>query len=90
MGHNPRYALWRRENWEGYAPTIGDISRRSWVLTFHCSQCRQSYRADIYKMIRLKGQAWSPWGKSAKCLRLFCGRMTLKGYDPRSNHTIDI
>jgi hypothetical protein len=91
VGFNPRYALWRPENWQGYAPTIGDMFRRGWSLSLHCPVCRQSYRADIDRIIRLKGRAWSPWGKTAPCPRLYChGRMTLQAYDPRSNHKIDI
>lgn len=90
MGHNPRYALWRQENWQGYAPDLGTMYRRGFVLSFHCSRCRQSYRADLDKMIRVKGRQWSPWGKSAPCPKLYCGRMTLQAYDPRSNHTIQI
>lgn len=91
MGHNPRFALWRQENWQGYAPTIHDMARRGWSLTLHCSRCRFATHADAEKIIRLKGRAWSPWGKSAKCPALYCGgRMTMRGYDPRSNHTIDI
>lgn len=91
MGHNPRYALWRKENWQGYAPTIGDMYRRSWVLTLHCSRCRFQTRADADKIILLKGRSFSPWGKTAQCPALYChGRMTMKAYDPRSNHTIDV
>lgn len=91
MGFNPRFAQWRLENWQGYAPDAGTMLRRGWVLTLHCKRCRFQTRADIDKIIRERGRAWSPWGKSARCPSLYCnGRMQMRGYDPRSNFTIDI
>jgi hypothetical protein len=75
----------------GYAPDAGAMRQRGWVLTLHCGRCRFQARADIDKIIRERGRAWSPWGRTAKCPALHCsGRMAMKGYDPRSNFTIDI
>ena len=91
MGFNPRFARWQQEDWQGYAPTIGKMSSRGWWLSLHCGRCRVALKADVLKIIRLKGRDWSPWGKSAPCPVLHCpGRMRMRGYDPRSNHTIDI
>lgn len=91
MGHNPRYSRWTRENWRGYAPTIGDMVDRGWSLTFHCNRCRFATRADPALIIRVKGRAYSPWGRSARCPALYCvGRMTLQAYEPRANLTIAI
>lgn len=91
MGHNPRYSRWTRENWRGYAPTIGHMADRGWSLTLHCHQCRFATRADIEKIIRARGRAWSPWGKTARCPSLYCvGRMTLQAYAPGPNQTIQI
>lgn len=91
MGFNARFAVWRREDWQGYAPTIGDMARRGWSLTFHCPSCKNGYSADIDKIIRERGRSWSPWGKTARCPKLYCpGRMTLRAYAPRPNCFIDI
>jgi hypothetical protein len=91
MGMNPRYARWTRENWRGYAPTIGDMVAREWSLTLHCHRCSLAMAADGWKIVRERGREWSPWGKSARCPALYCGgRMTLKAYDPRSNFKIGI
>lgn len=91
MGFNPRFAMWRREDWRGYAPTLGDMMRRGWSLTFHCPSCRTAYKADLDKIIRLKGPNWSPWGRTAPCPKLFCeGRMALRAYAARPNCYIEI
>ena len=91
MGHNPKYRFWTRENWSGYAPTIGDMVRRDWSLTLHCRVCRLDMAANTRRIIQVRGSTWSPWGKSAPCPRLQChGRMTLQAYDPRSGFKIDI
>lgn len=91
MGFNPRYRLWTRENWQGYAPTIGDMARREWSLTLHCNRCRFATRADPDKIIRLKGRSYSPWGRSARCPALHCGgRMFMRAYAPGPNETIEI
>ncbi|MFZ4165276.1 hypothetical protein [Brevundimonas sp. NPDC058933] len=91
MGHNPKYRFWTRENWAGYAPTIHDMVRRDWSLTLRCHVCRLEIAADPQKIIRERGRAYSPWGKSARCPRLHChGRMTLEAYDPRSGFKIDV
>lgn len=91
MGFNPKYRQWTTSNWQGYAPTIDHMARHGWTLTFHCRRCRFASQADIAKIIRLKGKAYSPWGKTAKCPALYCGgRMTLSAHDPRSNERINI
>lgn len=91
MGHNPRYARWQRENWQGYAPTIGVMIRRGWTMTIHCRVCALAMHADPEVIARKKGRDWEPWGKSARCRRLHChGRMTLRAYAPGPNYFIDI
>lgn len=91
MGHNPRFRMWTRENWQGYAPTIGRMDDRGWSLSMHCASCRLAMVADADTIIRARGRDWSPWGKSARCKRMFChGRMRMRAYCPRSNETIDV
>lgn len=91
MGFNPRYRFWARENWAGYAPTIGDMERRGWSLTLHCRVCRLEIGTCPSRIIAARGRTWSPWGKSAPCPRLNCaGRMTAQAYDPRSGFKIDL
>ncbi len=91
VGHNPRYSRWTRENWMGHSPDIGTMFRRGWSLTFRCPRCRNDYKADVDKIIRLKGRSWSPWGRSAPCPKVYCGgRMTLRAYAPGPNEFIDI
>lgn len=91
MGFNAKYRFWTRENWAGFAPTISDMDRRSWSLTLTCQACRLSIAADPKRIIRERGPAWSPWGRSAQCPRLGChGRMRMEAYDPRSGFKIDV
>ena len=91
MGHNPRFRMWDRENWQGYCPTIFDMWRRGWSLSAHCQSCRLAMVADAETIMAAKGKNWSPWGKTARCRRMHCGgRMRLRGYSPRANEFIDI
>lgn len=91
MGFNAKYRFWTRENWAGYAPTIGDMERRGWTLTLRCHACRLEIGASPARIIAARGPAWSPWGRSAACPRLNCaGRMRAQAYDPRSGFHIDI
>ena len=91
MGFNPRYRQWTRENWQGYAGTIGRMQDLCWSLTMHCGLCDLAMVADAKAIIRARGKNYSPWGKSARCRRLGCGgRMRMKAHDPRSNERIDI
>lgn len=91
MGFNARYRMWNRENWQGYAPTIGRMQDRGWTLSMHCGVCRLAMLADPDTIIAARGRDWSPWGKSARCRRMYChGRMRMIAYDPRSNFNIDI
>lgn len=93
MGHNPRFRMWRTEDWQGYCPTIGDMARRGWSLTAHCwvPTCNLAMAVDIHTVVRAKGLQWSPWGQTAKCRRLYChGRMRFRGYCPRAGMFVDI
>ncbi|RZI98475.1 MAG: hypothetical protein EON90_13285 [Brevundimonas sp.] len=91
MGHNPRFRLWTRENWQGYCPTIDDMARRDWSLTAHCRVCNLAMAVDIQTLGRTMGWSWSPWGRSARCRRLHCcGRMWLRAYAPRAGEFVDI
>ncbi|RYG88277.1 MAG: hypothetical protein EON59_04955 [Alphaproteobacteria bacterium] len=91
MGGNPRYRLWTRDNWQGYAPTIGRMLDHGWSFTIHCSSCRLGLVVDHHKIVRVKGRDWSPWGKSASCPAIGClGRMRLKAYAPGPNEFIGI
>lgn len=91
MGFNPRFRMWTTDDWQGYAPTIGDMVRRGWSLSVYCPVCRLAMKADPNVIIRARGRDWSPWGRSAECRRMHCrGRMTLRAYCPRSNETIAI
>ena len=90
MGHNPKYRMWGYENWMGYAPTISHMVQRGWSLTIHCPVCRLDMAVDPQKIVRERGRNWSPWGKSARCPRLYCvGRMRMKAYAPGPNTFID-
>ncbi|RYG99845.1 MAG: hypothetical protein EON58_02405 [Alphaproteobacteria bacterium] len=89
MGGNPRYRLWTRDNWQGYAPTIAAMIRREWSLTIHCGTCGLGMLVDARKIARERGPNWSPWGKSAACRRIGCtGRMRLRAYAPAPNEFI--
>lgn len=91
MGFNPKYSQWRSENWQGYAPTIGDMANKEWNLTAQCWTCRLEMAVDAQRVIRATGPKWSPWGKSARCRRLGCtGRMKLKAYAPGPGCYVDI
>ncbi len=91
MGHNPRFRMWSVEDWQGYCPTIGDMERREWSLTARCQTCNLAMKVDIYQVIRGKGRAWVPWGRTARCRRLYCGgRMRLRGYSPKAGQFVDI
>lgn len=60
MGGNPRYRFWTRDNWQGYAPTIGAMISRDWTFTIHCRSCRLGMVADAQKIVRVKGPNYSP------------------------------
>ena len=91
MGHNPRFRVWGNEDWQGYCPTLGDMERREWSLTARCVKCDLKMGVDLAKVIEAKGRRWSPWGKTARCRRLYCdGRMYLRAYAPRAGEYVDI
>lgn len=91
MGHNPRFRMWSAEDWQGYCPTIGDMAQRGWTLSARCTACNLRMAVDIDVVAAAKGRAWSPWGRTARCRRLFChGRMRLRGYSPRAGEYVDI
>lgn len=91
MGHNPRFARWTRENWQGYCPTINDMLRRGWSVTAKCRHCQLQMAADLELMAMKLGRGYSPWGHTAKCRRLYCpGRMTFTAYSPRAGCFVDI
>jgi hypothetical protein len=91
MGFNPRFRMWSNADWQGYCPTIGDMARREWSLTARCNRCDLRMAVDIAVVIRRTGQTWSPWGRTARCRRLYCGgRMHLRAYAPRAGEYVDL
>lgn len=91
MGMNPRFARWSREDWQGYAPTVDAMMRRGWTVTATCPHCKLQMAADLELMSLKLGRGYSPWGKTARCRRLYCpGRMSLKAYSPRAGQYVDI
>ena len=84
MGGNPRYRLWSRDNWRGYAPTIGDML--DWRIVACCSVCGLKVEVDPAKVIRRKGRNWSPWDQTSPCIRLNChGRMRWQAANGRTD-----
>lgn len=93
MGHNPRFALWSADDWQGYCATLGDMARRGWTLTAHCwvPTCNLAMAVDLQVMIKAKGVCWSPWGETARCRRLYChGRMRFRAFSPRAGQHVDL
>lgn len=91
MGHNPRFRMWGREDWQGYCPTLQDMARRGWTLTKGCPACGLKMAVSLEALIRAHGWGWNPWGQTAPCPRLHCeGRMRLRAYSPRAGMHVDV
>lgn len=85
MGGNPRYRQWNRENWQGYAPTIGHMVDQGWRLTAHCS-CGLNMNVSIARMAEKRGRSWSPWGTWSPCPRIGChARMHFQAHTGRAD-----
>lgn len=84
MGGNPRYRLWSRDNWKGYAPTIGHML--DWRIIACCGQCGLELKVCPRRVAARMGADWSPWDGSAACIRYGChGRMRWRAYNGKAD-----
>ncbi|WP_396594854.1 hypothetical protein [Brevundimonas sp. R86498] len=76
-------------DWRKAAPTVRAVIESRWQVYTECEVCELRMVADLPRIAKAKGDAFSLWGQTAKCRRIGCpGRVIFHAQPPGANMTI--
>ena len=76
-------------DWRRAGPTVRAVIENRWRVYTECEVCDLRMVADLARIAKARGNAFSLWGQTAKCRRMGCpGRVIFHAQPPGANITI--